>query len=83
MKYVVRYFIDGSERCLPWNSYEYQSTEAVIIPRQNDFVRLFKNEEEEYPALYMVLRVEYDMTNDDSDLSLIDVYVCSINEDEW
>lgn len=83
MKYIVRYFIDGSECCLPWNSYEYQSPESVIIPRQNEFVRLFKNEKEEYPGLYMVLRVEYDITNDGSDLNLIDIYVSPVDEDEW
>lgn len=83
MKYLVRYFIGSNNHCLSWNSYEYTSAEAVIIPRQNDFVRLFKNEEEDYPNLYMVLSVEYDLTNDGSGLNLIDIYVCPVDENEW
>lgn len=84
MTFKLRYFVNGSVECRPEHTFEYTHAARMIIPRVGEYVWLPTNEHDDTDMPEMcceVVRVTYDMIEDGSNLTLVDVEVVDVTDE--
>lgn len=84
MTFKLRYFVNGSQVCRPEHETAYTHAARMIIPRVGEYVWLPTNDDDDTDMPEMcceVTRVEYDMIDDGSSLTLVDVYVIDVTNE--
>ena len=83
MTFKLRYFVNGSCTCRPEHEIAYTHAARMIIPRVGDYVWLPTNDEDytDMPEMCCkVTRIEYNMIEDGSRLTFVDVYVIDVTD---